>query len=265
MTPNQMSEASNAFWSAWQLGAAIDHLLPADRPTTRAEGYAVQALLEGRSDKPVAGWKIAATSAAGQKHINVSGPLAGRIMAERVHPSGSSFSMKGNRMAVAEAEFVFRMARDMAPRAHAWSVEETMAAVGELCLGIEVPNSRFADFVTAGEAQLIADNACAHEFVLGGAVTVPWRDLDLAAHRAHATVTGAARSYERDGIGAAVLGDPRIALTWLVNELSQHGVTLRAGQFVTTGTCLVPLEIVAGDAVQVDFGVLGTVSARFVA
>ena len=70
-------------------------------------------------------------------------------------------------MAVAEAEFVFRMARDMPPRAQAYSVDETMAAVGELCLGIEVPNSRFADFVTAGEAQLIADNACAHEFVLG--------------------------------------------------------------------------------------------------
>ncbi|MEJ8848999.1 2-keto-4-pentenoate hydratase [Variovorax rhizosphaerae] len=265
MTPNQMSEAANAFWSAWQLGAAIDHLLPADRPTTRAEGYAIQALLEARSDKPVAGWKIAATSAAGQKHINVSGPLAGRIMAERVHPDGSAFSMKGNRMAVAEAEFVFRMARDMPPRAQAWSIEETMAAVGDLCLGIEVPNSRFADFVTAGEAQLLADNACAHEFVLGPTVSVPWRDLDLAAHRVHATVTGTARSYERDGIGAAVLGDPRIALAWLVNELSQQRMTLRAGQFVTTGTCLVPLEIVAGDVVQVDFGVLGTVSARFAA
>ena len=79
------------------------------------------------------------------------------------------------------------------------------------------------------------------------------------------TVTGTARSYERDGIGANVLGDPRIALAWLVNELSQQGMTLRAGQFVTTGTCLVPLEIVAGDSVQVDFGVLGTVSARFTA
>ena len=114
-------------------------------------------------------------------------------------------------------------------------------------------------------AQLIADNACAHEFVLGPAVSAPWRELDLAAHRAHATVTGTARSYARDGIGAAVLGDPRIALAWLVNELSQHRITLRAGQFVTTGTCLVPLEIVAGDSVRVDFGVLGTVSARFIA
>ncbi|RZI73837.1 MAG: hydratase [Variovorax sp.] len=265
MTPNQINEAADAFWSAWQLGAAIDHLPAADRPATRAEGYAVQARLDDRSGKPPAGWKIAATSTAGQKHINTSGPLAGRLLAERVHADGAAFSMRGNRMAVAEAEFVFRMASDLPPRVEPYSVAETLEAVADLHLGIEVPNSRFADFMTAGEAQLIADNACAHEFVLGPRVAAPWRTLDLAAHRVHATVTGTARSYERDGIGANVLGDPRIALAWLANELSRHGMTLRAGQVVTTGTCVVPLEIVAGDAVRADFGMLGIVSARFTA
>ena len=265
MTPNQINEAADTFWRAWQLGAAIDHLPAADRPATRADGYAVQARLDDRSAKPIAGWKIAATSNAGQKHINVSGPLAGRLLAERVHADGNAFSMAGNRMAVAEAEFVFRMASDLPPRAQPYSVDETLGAVADLYLGIEVPNSRFANFVTAGEAQLIADNACAHEFVLGPRVAVPWRALDLAAHRVHARVTGTARSYERDGIGANVLGDPRVALAWLANELSQLGMTLRAGQIVTTGTCVVPLEIVAGDAVRADFGALGAVSARFTA
>jgi 2-keto-4-pentenoate hydratase len=211
----------------------------------------------------VAGWKIAATSLAGQRHINVSGPLAGRILAERVHGDGATVSMAGNRMAVAEAEFVFVMARDLSPRTEPYSQAEVMDAVADLHLGIEVPNSRFADFLRAGEAQLIADNACAHEFVLGGRVEAPWRDVDLAAHPMHATVESVARRYERDGVGANVLGDPRIALTWLANELSQLGVTLAAGQFVTTGTCVVPLEIVAGDRVVADFGVFGRVSAAF--
>lgn len=225
----------------------------------------MQALLEPRSAKPVAGWKIAATSIAGQKHINVSGPLAGRLLAERLHADGATLSMAGNRMAVAEAEFVFEMAHDLAPRTTPYSQTEVMAAVAELHLGIEVPNSRFLDFVGAGEAQLIADNACGHEFVLGPRVDIAWREIDLAAHAVHATVEGTSRRYERAGIGANVLGDPRIALTWLANELSSLGVTLAAGQLVTTGTCVVPLEIVAGDAVTADFGVLGVVSARFTA
>jgi 2-keto-4-pentenoate hydratase len=32
---------------------------------------------------------------------------------------------------------------------------------------------------------------------------------------------------------------------------------------VTTGTCTVPLEIEPGDEVRADFGVLGSVEARF--
>jgi hypothetical protein len=57
--------------------------LPAElRPTSRAEAYAAQAALEGFSAHPLFGWKIAATSTAGQQHINVGGPLAGRLLAE---------------------------------------------------------------------------------------------------------------------------------------------------------------------------------------
>ena len=257
------SAASDLLWNAWQSGEAIGPLPPALRPLDRAQGYAVQAGLDARSARPIAGWKIAATSTAGQKHINVSGPLAGRVPAERVHADGAALSMAGNRMAVAEAEFVFCMAHDLPPRAAAYGRDEVMDAVADLYLGIEVPNSRFADFVGAGEAQLIADSACAHEFVLGPKVTHPWRGLDLSAHRVHARVTGTARGYTRDGVGANVLGDPRIALTWLANELSQNGVTLQAGQFVTTGTCVVPLEIAAGDVVTADFGALGRATARF--
>ncbi len=260
---NSAAEASDLFWRAWQLGASMEALPAACRPRSRAEGYAVQALLEPRSAKPVAGWKIAATSVAGQKHINVSGPLAGRLLAERMHADGATLPMAGNRMAVAEPEFVFEMARDLVPRAAPYSQAEVMGAVGALHLGIEVPNSRFIDFVSAGEAQLIADNACAHEFLLGRRVDTAWREMDLAAHTVHATVAGASRSYERDGVGANVLGDPRIALTWIANELSALGITLAAGQVVTTGTCVAPLEIVGGDVVTADFGVLGVVSARF--
>ena len=63
--------------------------LPADlRPKDRAEAYQVQTYIEEFSAKPLYGWKIAATSIAGQRHIGVDGPLAGRILAERVIADG---------------------------------------------------------------------------------------------------------------------------------------------------------------------------------
>ena len=40
------------------------------------------------------------------------------------------------------------------------------------------------------------------------------------------------------------------------------GLVLRAGQVVTTGTCLVPLPIGAGDRILADFGEIGQVTLR---
>lgn len=256
-------EGSNILWNAWQTGAVIEGLPEDCRPTTRSGAYAVQELLAAHSSRPPVGWKIAATSLAGQKHVNVSGPLAGRLLAERVHADGATISLAGNRMKVAEAEFVFAMARPVAPRHQPYSVDEVLSHVADLFLGIEVPDSRFESFLTAGEAQLIADNACAHEFVLGPRASPRWRQIDLAASVVQAVVAGDSRRYERQGVGANVLGDPRIALAWLINELSTYGITLAAGQYVTTGTCLVPLEIEAGDAIVADFGALGRVACSF--
>ena len=42
------------------------------------------------------GWKIAATSEAGQKHINVDGPMAGRILARDGH-SGRRHGFDGGK------------------------------------------------------------------------------------------------------------------------------------------------------------------------
>jgi 2-keto-4-pentenoate hydratase len=60
-----------------------------------------------------------------------------------------------------------------------------------------------------------------------------------------------------------VLGDPRIALTWIANELSRLGVALREGEVVTTGTCMQPLDVLPGDHVTADFGRFGRVEVRF--
>ena len=223
-------------------GASIRFRRPSVR-ASRADGYAVQATLERRSGAPLFGWKIAATSVAGQKHINVDGPLAGRLLAERAFESGATVPFGANHMRVAEAEFAFRMRRDLTPQWGPFSVAEVVDAAGSLHPAIEIPDSRFDDFTIVGAAQLIADDACAHYFVLGAAAPESWRDVDLSAHAVRGEVVG---RLARDGVGANVLGDPRMALAWLANELSSLGITLRAGQVVTTGTCLVPLEIAPG-------------------
>jgi 2-keto-4-pentenoate hydratase len=254
-----MEAASRILHGHWRAGTKLGALEQSLRPSNRAEGYAIQGLLENRSAGPLFGWKIAATSAAGQKHINVAGPMAGRILPETVIADGGTAPMTGNEMRVGEPEFAFRMARDLPPRPQPYTTADVLGAVGTLHPAIEIPDSRFADFVKAGEAQLIADNACAHLFVLGAAATADWRALDLVEERPVITLRG--ERYV--GHGKNVLGDPRVALAWLANELRELGVTLRAGQVVTTGTCHPPLPIQSGDRFAADFGALGKVTVAF--
>ena len=257
---DRWQKAGQQLWQLWQGGDAIDRLPAELRPQTRAEGYQIQAALAAHSAKPTVGWKIAATSTAGQNHIGVDGPLAGRLIAERCHEDGAEISFANNRMAVGEPEFAFRIGSDINPRDTPYTVAETLEFVSDLHPAIELPDSRFRDFATVGAANLIADNACAHEFVLGAAATADWRRIDLANFEMRAEVVG---RLERDGIGSNVLGDPRAALAWLVNEVTGLGLTLAAGDVITTGTCAVPLPVQAGDHLRMDFGELGRVEMRF--
>jgi 2-keto-4-pentenoate hydratase len=256
---DQIKAASRILHDHWLAGTKLEALAAPLRPRDRAEGYAIQSAIEAYSAGKLFGWKIAATSEAGQKHINVGGPMAGRILPETVIPDGGTASIRGNEMRVGEPEFAFRMGRDLPPRSAPYSVDDVLAAVDTLHPAIEIPDSRFSDFVSAGEAQLIADNACAHLFVLGAPASANWRALDLIEERPVITLRG--QRYV--GHGKNVLGDPRVALAWLANELRQLQIALRAGEVVTTGTCHPPLPIQSGDFLAADFGVLGKVSVGF--
>ena len=259
MEAQQARQAARILWSAWRDGERLQSLPQACRPLSLEDGYAIQAAMAEDHGGDIIGWKIAATSAAGQRHIGVTEPLGGRLFARFCHRDGARLPAGGLHMRVAEAEFCFRMARDLPPRAAAYSTDEVMAAVGALHLAIEVPDSRYDDFAHVGAPQLVADDSCASLFVLGPEAA-DWRGLDLSAHVVVARKNGAVA--ER-GSGANVLGDPRIALAWLANDRAQRGDGLQAGQVVTTGTCVKPVVIAPGDDVVADFGALGQVRVRF--
>ena len=211
--------AADLLLKNWAATTRITELPEALRPQSRGEGYDAAAAVAARSGSTVAGWKIAATSEAGQKHINVDGPIIGRILKSRLMPEGASVTLGDNIMRVAEAEFAFGFAKDLAPRAVPYTQAEVLDAVGSLHLSIEVPDSRYVDFTKVGAAQLIADTACASWLVLGPAVDRPWRDLDLSSHAVKGLLNGTVKA---EGTGKAVLGDPRKALAWFVNEASTY-------------------------------------------
>ncbi|HWU56314.1 MAG TPA: hypothetical protein VN175_12480 [Rhizomicrobium sp.] len=261
MDPEKRRAACDFLYQHWKNGTRCNALPAGMQPADRAEAYKVQADIEDYSAKPPVGWKIAATSRAGQAHIGVDGPMAGRLLAERAIADGADFTLGNNLMKVAEMEFAFHFGEDLEPRAAPYSQKEVLARVSALHPAIELPDSRYQHFEKVGELQLIADNACAHYFVIGTPAPEKWRNLDLAQFVVHGMKNG---DLAESGVGANVLGDPRIALTWLVNELSQFGYPVQKDQVVITGTCVKPVAIAVGDRIEGDFGELGGISVQIV-
>jgi len=257
MTPAARTDAATLLWRLWTELDTTDALPAPCRPADRADAYAVQAEIARLSGQPVVGWKIAATSAAGQQHIGVDGPLAGRLLRDRVLGPGARVPLDGNVMRVAEVEFAFRMARALPPREAPYTLDEVMDAVASLHPSVEVPSSRYADFARVGAPQLIADHACACWLVVGEATRDDWRARDLSRHPVAASIGG---RRVAEGSGAAALGDPRVALAWIANELRAHGPGLLAGDLVTTGTCVVPVPVAPGDAFVADYGPIGSLA-----
>jgi len=74
------------------------------------------------------------------------------------------------------------------------------------------------------------------------------------------TVDGAAASQ---GTGAACLGSPLIALSWLARQARDHGRPLLEGQVVLSGALGPLARVERGQRVVATFAGLGEVSAQF--
>jgi 2-keto-4-pentenoate hydratase len=258
MAPSiRTAQAASLLWRNWQAKTHLPGLPDELRPRDRAEAYDVGEAVVELSGDEVIGWKIAATSKTGQEHINVDGPLGGRLLKSRLIGPGGRVVLGNNVMRVAEAEFAFGFDQPLSFCGRPYEQAEVMAAVSTLHLSIEIPDSRFSNFTSVGALQLIADMACASWLMLGPAVEVSWRSIDLVEHQVTAYLHG---HQVASGSGKAVLGDPRAALTWLVNEVVQFGGGIKVGDSVTTGTCLTPVPIRQGDVVTMDYGALGSMS-----
>jgi 2-oxo-3-hexenedioate decarboxylase len=105
---------------------------------------------------------------------------------------------------------------------------------------------------------VLADNTSAAGVLLGPLKS--WGDLDgLAALHCSVTVDG---RQVHEATGAAILGNPLLALVWLSEHLAARGEVLPAGSLVLAGalTDAVPLEPRTGYRLEIEG--LGAVEVR---
>ena len=215
-------------------GVVFTPFAAADGVATVSDAYAVQRefvrrQMQTRGTGPV-GYKIGLTSKRMQDMCDIDSPIAGVVLADRVHTSGARLSAAAYGRLGVEFEIAVRLKSDLTGAGGMLALAEVAAAVDAVCPAIEIIDDRRADYAALDALWLIADNSWNAGIVCGEFV----RDWpDLAAIEGVVSVDG--KAVDR-GLGRDVLGHPFHPVAWLATHLAMRGTRLHAGDIVMTGS-----------------------------
>jgi 2-keto-4-pentenoate hydratase len=240
---------------------AVHSLLEARRsgrqvapPFALPDRDAVYAIQDGvaRATGPVAGWKVGARTPTAEP--NPAPLLAGALVKSPARFDGEAMHMIG-----VEIEISFHIAHDIAARDKAVGREEALAAVGDAFVGMEVVDTRLADFKSVDAEWLLADNQMNHALVVGDRVK-DWMGLDWPDLQVTLVIDGSTIVDQRGGLGAV---DPVRPLAWMIDHAVRRRGGIRKGQAITTGSWTGLRYFPPGARARGEFAGLGAVEATF--
>ncbi len=246
---------------AFDISYAVQSLLEARRsgiqvapPFALPNRDAVYAIQDGvaTATGPVAGWKVGARTPTAEP--NPAPLLAGALVASPARFDGKAMHMIG-----VEIEISFHIVRDIAARETAVGREEALAAVGDAFVGMEVVDTRLANFQQLDPEWLLADNQMNHALVIGDSIK-DWKGLDWPNLVVKLVIDGETIIEQKGGLGAV---DPVRPLAWMIDHAVRRRGGLAKGQAITTGSWTGLRYFPPGTRARGEFAGLGAVEASF--
>ncbi|MBR1196988.1 fumarylacetoacetate hydrolase family protein [Bradyrhizobium sp. AUGA SZCCT0240] len=227
--------AAQSLLAAHKASVQFTSLAPPDKPATISDAYDIQdsyvALLRGEHGDAV-GYKVGLTSATMQKFCGIDHPIAGVVLASRVHRSGATIRRADFGRLGLEFEIAVRIKSDVPVTAAPVTAEMIAPHVGGVCAAIEIVDDRNADYGNLDVLSLVSDNSWNGGIVLSDfAAKLP----DLGPVMGRATKDGVDIG---EGQGRDILGHPFNSVAWLATQLNSRGAWLKAGQVVMTGSVM---------------------------
>jgi 2-oxo-hept-3-ene-1,7-dioate hydratase len=236
----------------------VEHFSKRYPEMTIEDGYAISRewvrakIAEGRTVK---GHKIGLTSRAMQMASKISEPDYGCILDDALFNDGAQIKASLFIKPRLEVELAFIMGEDL--EGPGKRIYDVMRATEMVVPALEIIDYRTD--VPRAITDTIADNAAFGAIVVGGR---PVRPMDVDIRWVGATLSKNG-IIEESGVSAAIMGHPAAGIAWLVNKLHVVGAGLKKGQIVLAGSFTRPVDIAAGDVIQVDYGPLGAIGVSF--
>ncbi|MFT5450495.1 MAG: 2-keto-4-pentenoate hydratase [Gammaproteobacteria bacterium] len=248
--------AARVLTTARRSGQRIAALPEGCEPQSQDDAYHIQDCVVACHGERVSAWKVGATHINAQNALGVPGPVASRLFEASILQGDQTlpdiYTVRG-----LEAEYAFLMGADLPASDTPYTREQILAAVKSVHPAIEIVDTRYQ--VLQKGNLTIADNVNDAHWLYGPGVE-DLSSVDIVNASVTMEVNG---EVVVRGSGAEVLGDPIVSLTWLINEHATHREGLRAGQFVTAGSCTGLYKSPAGCSARATFEGLGELNVTF--
>jgi 2-keto-4-pentenoate hydratase len=249
MNKQQIERAAHILVQARRDMKPLSGLPDGLEPSTIEEAHTIQDAVSHQLGKLIGGFKAMAPAN--------GDPTRGVIYGGTIHASPCKFPASTVPQCGVEGEVAFIFRRDLPYRTKPYTRNE-VAAVVDACAAIEVVHSRFAQKAPVSNLEKLADSISNGAFVYD----VPrsdWRDLQLGKLKVTLSVNGK-KSLEQ--VGGHPTGDPLGIAVVLANIWREKG-GVRAGQFVTCGSCTGLKFLKPGDVCSIRFEGLGSAEVTF--
>jgi 2-keto-4-pentenoate hydratase len=251
--------AAEKLLAAHKANLRFEPLGPPEAPATIADAYDIQdryvALLR-QAHGGEAGYKVGLTSAAMQTFCGIDHPIAGVVLAKRVHQSGVTVRRSDFGRLGLEFEIAVRIKSDVPVTGGPWTGELIEPYIDGVCAAIELVDDRSADYANLDVLSVIADNSWNGGIVLSEFAT-KWPGLAGVLGRATKDQIAIGEGHGRD-----ILGHPFNSAGWLATHLASRGVTLKAGEVVMTGSVIKTVFPVEDATYRFDLEEIGFVEVQ---
>jgi 2-keto-4-pentenoate hydratase len=251
--------AADALLAEHKAGVRFEPFRPQDGLATIADAYDIQEkyveLLQREHGQAI-GYKVGLTSVTMQTFCRIDHPIAGVVLARRVHTSGATVRRAEYGRLGLEFEIAVRIKSNIPAIAH---TPATIApCVDGVCAAIEVVDDRGADYTNLDVRSLVADNSWNAGIVLSN-FTTTWPDLGAVPGSASKDGSPIGEGHGRD-----ILGHPFNSVAWLNRQLASRGGGLRSGQIVMTGSVLKTVFPSESATYRFELEGLGAVEVRVI-
>jgi 2-keto-4-pentenoate hydratase len=251
------SRIAGRFLAARRAAAGLDSY-PGDFPASLDEAYAIQDAAIAAWGRPVIGWKVGRVA---EPLIDLFGTdrITGPIFEEA--RDGAEMPVFAEGFAAGEAEFLLRIGTAPPPGKTDFTLDEAADLIGAVHAGIEIASSPLGAINEIGPIAVVSDFGNNNGLVVGPAIP-GWRTSGFEQWEVTCRIggavagTGRASAFPDGAIGAA---------RFLFELMARRGITLRPGQWISSGAVTGVHRAHPGQAVEARFGEGLSVACELVA